>query len=619
MKRAFFFNLFLIVAPFALRAQTMVMIPDTASQGQDFSVTIVGTGTQFGPSTNVSTITVKLERSDTLYDQVYPAYLENDSTINGSLQVSTSMLGSYDLVVRITYGGDTTANIFTQDSAFYVTSASPSISYVNPSSGYDSQTVSVTVTGLNTNFKNGNTPTVYFQQNGTTYFSAQADTINSSTSLSTSVMVASAAPAGYYDVIVKNNVYSYTGVNKFRVLGPMPTVALVPDSGMTSSTFDVSIVGQGTDFVPADGVSSPYSLNINLKKSGITYYHVIADTVFSATLGKAVFTLSDSISPGMYDAEIYGNSYNGEYDLHTTFLVTNHQTTIHTPFHYSAPPADTVTLNLSGHGVNFVYQGNQFVTIVRLVNGTFTVAAQTVSHTTDTSLSAFFSIPADAAIGIYDVQIVEPGTGRTDTGQNEFSVNGVYADTTSYMSPDTGGQGQPIDGCLMGTGLPENIQSMYLKQGASTIPVVPLLTLPPCFPIGFTIPSTASTGLYDLVLLLGGSELGDTAVVKNAFTVQAAASVGASPMFSELVENLHVSPNPAQDLLSISFAMSAPGHTHLWLYDEVGRTVTTLCDRMLGTGTQSFDWPAQDFPNGSYFYELTAGEEMYGGRIVVRH
>src|ERR1019366_5233239 len=111
----------------------------------------------------------------------------------------------------------------------------------------------------------------------------------------------------------------------------------------------------------------------------------------------------------------------------------------------------------------------------------------------------------------------------------------------------------------------------------------------------------------------------DTAVVKNAFTVQAAASVGDVPTLADLVENIHVSPNPAGEKVTISFSMSQPSHVHLWLYDELGRTVATLCDRMLGTGQQSFEWPAQNFPVGSYFYELNTGEEMHGGRVVVKH
>jgi hypothetical protein len=621
MKRTLLFNLLLLVAvPCFLHAQTMVMTPDNGSQGDDFSVTIAGIGTQFGTPQTVSMITVKLERSGILYDQVYPAYLDNDSTISGSLQIPTTMLGSYDLVVTVTHRSDTTVNIFTQDTAFYVTSATPSISYVSPSTAYDSQTVSVGITGLNTHFENGNTPTVYFQQNGTTYFSAQADTVSSNTFLNTSVTVASTAPTGYYDVVVQNNVYSDTGINKFTVLGPKPTVALVPDSGMTSSTFDVSVVGQGTDFVPGGGVSMPVKLNIDLKQNGITYYHDIADTVFSATLGKAIFVLSDSIAPGTYDAEIYGNGSDGlPYDLHTTFLVTSHHTTIHTPHPYSAPPADTVTLKINGHGVNFVSEGNQFIKIVRLVDGDFTIDAQAVKQTSDTSLSAFFSIPAEAAIGIYDLQIVEPGTGRIDTGVREFVVKGSYIDTSCAIAPDSGAQGQQAGGCLSGMDFGSaTIDSMYLRQGATIIPVVVQKRLPPCLPIGIKIPSTATTGSYDFYLVLGGDGLGDTAVVKNAFTVQAPAGVDLQT-FSDLVETVRVFPNPVQDNATISFTMSTPNHVHLWLYDELGRTVATLCDRELGTGAQTFDWASENVPAGSYFYELTAGEEMHGGRIVVRH
>jgi hypothetical protein len=621
MKHALIFSLLLVVAPFVLHAQTMVMTPNSGSQGQDFSVSIVGKGTHFGTPQTVSMLSIRLERSGISYELLYAANVINDTLITAGIDVYNSMSGSYDLVIRITYqGSDTTVNNYIQDTAFNVTSAAPNITYVSPSSAYDSQTVSLWIEGQNTNFENGNSPSIYFIQNETTYFSAPADSINSATSLSTSFTLPANAPMGMYNVVVRNNVYSDTGLNKFRVKGPMPTVAIVPDSGMTSSTFDVSIVGVGTDFVPADGVSYPTSLNINLKKNGITYYHVYADTIFTSTFAKSLFSLSDSIAPGLYDAEIYGNSYVDSYDIYTTFLVTDHHTTIHIPHTYSVRPADTVTLKVSGQGVNFVYNGVPSVTTVKLVKGTVTIPAQSVKMTGDTSLAAFFSIPKDATAGLYDLIIVEPGTGKLDTGFSQFAVRGVYIDTSCTMGPDSGAQGQQLGGCLSKMDFGSaTIDSMYLKQGSSIIPVLEQLRLPPCFPIGVDIPSSAKTGSYDLFIVLGGDAAGDTAVVNNAFTVLAAAGVDDLPMLADPVENIHVSPNPAQDVASISFTMNAQNHARLLIYDALGKTTVTLCDRIISAGTQNFAWSVSDMPAGSYFYELTVGDNKFGGRIVVNH
>jgi len=80
-----------------------------------------------------------------------------------------------------------------------------------------------------------------------------------------------------------------------------------------------------------------------------------------------------------------------------------------------------------------------------------------------------------------------------------------------------------------------------------------------------------------------------------------------------------VMPNPVDDRTTIFFSLRKPSHVRLRLLDALGRTVATLCDRSLNAGPQRFEWLTQDLPAGSYFYELTTGEEIYGGRVIVRH
>src|SRR5580698_1283912 len=116
MKQSILFVLLLIAAPFALRAQTMRVTPDSGYQGQSVPVTIVGIGTKFSSSNNASEVQVLLERSGVPVDGGYYPNIVNDSTITATIPVGSNMLGSYDLVVEIT---DTATHTFTQDSAFH--------------------------------------------------------------------------------------------------------------------------------------------------------------------------------------------------------------------------------------------------------------------------------------------------------------------------------------------------------------------------------------------------------------------------------------------------------------------------------------------------------------------
>jgi hypothetical protein len=361
--------------------------------------------------------------------------------------------------------------------------------------------------------------------NGATVFTAQTIDVISNYTISAIVTIPSNAPAGTYNVIAYNADFSDTGVGKFMVLGVEPIVTLSPDSGAGSTQFDVTIVGQNTDFAPTTGISLPLTMNINLNQAGVSFFTTTADTVFSNVLADAVFTLPDSLPQGIYDVEISGNTYSGSsYDLHTPFLVTPSVTIgIHSP--PVAAAGDTVTLVLTGSGVNFIYNGTQLVKTVRLVDGTAGVyiTAQSVIVINDTTLSAVFALPDTAYIaGNYDIDIVEPGTNRTLIGPNKFSI------------------------------------------------FVP-------------------------------------------------AEVTANTTLLHILDAIHIFPNPANDATSISFTMASPSPVRLLVYDALGRTIATLCDRTLGTGVQNFQWASDNVPDGSYFYEIIAGDDPYGGRIVVQH
>ncbi|HET6400854.1 MAG TPA: T9SS type A sorting domain-containing protein, partial [Candidatus Kapabacteria bacterium] len=327
--------------------------------------------------------------------------------------------------------------------------------------------------------------------------------------------------------------------------------------------------------------------------------------------------------PGTYDAEIHGNTYTGgSYDYYTTFLVNPHP--IITPDNHNLPRADVDTVNLTGSGVNFI-SGSQDVTIVKLIKeDPDTITASKVTVTSDTSLSAFFTIPQDARPGFYDIAITEPGTNRIVTGRGEVFVKGTYQDSGYVTLPSVVTQGQTVTITTA-----SNISAqpycypsdIYLQNGTSKIPgSVVYAAFPDTIIATFQIPATADTGLYSITMMLTcDSECCNFDSIPNAVNIEAPAGVADNnPLLAE-INSLRVSPNPTQDNLTISFILNSPTHLRLRLFDALGRTVATLCDRNLGAGAQHFEWSARALPAGSYFYELTTGEEMHGGSIIVRH
>jgi hypothetical protein len=58
--------------------------------------------------------------------------------------------------------------------------------------------------------------------------------------------------------------------------------------------------------------------------------------------------------------------------------------------------------------------------------------------------------------------------------------------------------------------------------------------------------------------------------------------------------NLNASPNPFCSNASVSFELSAPGHVRIEIFDLAGRTVTSLADSEMSSGTHSVQWSGND-------------------------
>jgi len=71
-------------------------------------------------------------------------------------------------------------------------------------------------------------------------------------------------------------------------------------------------------------------------------------------------------------------------------------------------------------------------------------------------------------------------------------------------------------------------------------------------------------------------------------------------------------PNPFNPATSISFSLAEDRNTSLVVYDALGRTVRTLVNGPLPSGTHTMRWDGRDdtgeaVSSGVYLYRLTAG------------
>ncbi|UCG61030.1 MAG: FG-GAP repeat protein [Candidatus Zixiibacteriota bacterium] len=76
-------------------------------------------------------------------------------------------------------------------------------------------------------------------------------------------------------------------------------------------------------------------------------------------------------------------------------------------------------------------------------------------------------------------------------------------------------------------------------------------------------------------------------------------------------------PNPFNPVTQLRFNLPGAAHVRLEMFDILGRRVSTLVDKFLDAGPQSFTWDAREFASGVYLYRLQAGNEIVKNKVLL--
>ena len=151
------YNVFNVLPDVVQPPQIISVNPSSGDQGEILQVTITGSDVDFGQYSNTYSDFRFSQWSGTnmFYGQPYNAYQTNQGTqLHGYVSISSNQpIGQYDLEVFDL----NTQNWIMMPNAFNVyPSSSPSINSINPSSGDQGQSLSVTISGTNIDYGYGN-------------------------------------------------------------------------------------------------------------------------------------------------------------------------------------------------------------------------------------------------------------------------------------------------------------------------------------------------------------------------------------------------------------------------------------------------------------------------------
>ncbi|HIE06375.1 MAG TPA: T9SS type A sorting domain-containing protein, partial [bacterium (Candidatus Stahlbacteria)] len=81
--------------------------------------------------------------------------------------------------------------------------------------------------------------------------------------------------------------------------------------------------------------------------------------------------------------------------------------------------------------------------------------------------------------------------------------------------------------------------------------------------------------------------------------------------------NLNISPNPLKTQTRISYQLPKKGHTFLALYDQTGRNLMTLVNRVEEAGAHAISLRTKNLANGVYFIRLENGTVKETKQLII--
>ncbi|MEO0081634.1 MAG: hypothetical protein ABIL25_04990, partial [candidate division WOR-3 bacterium] len=367
----------------------------------------------------------------------------------------------------------------------------PTVTGVNPTFGSRLQTLSVDITGTNfvsvtgVSFGTGVTVNSY--------------TVNSPTSITASITIASTAPTGGHDVSVTNGAGTGTLTNGFEVRNPAPTLTGTnPTWGNRLQTLNVTLTGSGY-IQGTTTVSFGADITVN------------SVTVLSQNQLTANITISASAATGLRNVSVTNPAPGGgTATLTNIFEVRN--------------PAPTLTSINPTWGsrlqtLDVQFNGSGYIQGTTAVSFGADVTVNSVTVLSQNQLTANITISASAATGLRNVTVSNPGPGGgAATLVNGFEVRNPEP-TLTQIDPASGARLQTLDVTFTGSGYIDGVSSVAFGTDADITVNSVTVNSPTQLTANITIAQDAALTARDVSVTNSGPG-GGTATLTGAFQVE---------------------------------------------------------------------------------------------------
>ena len=498
--------------------------------------------------------------------------------------------------------------------------SSQSISAIDPDSTTQGDSLTVMITGQNTDFSQvSSTANIWFSRENSIINSIDRARIINDIKIEANFYIPFETSPGIWDVIVQSsshpNLTLENGMTILRSTIPRIT-SITPNKAEQGDTLTVSISGINTNFAQGSGTTGILLLQVS---SSIRSY-LFGD--FNDSLLTAEFDIPLNANLGLWDL-IVQNDTDGSMTLKNAFEIIEPQPRILFIVPDSAFQGQSLTLQITSKFTNFTQERG--ITDLWLGHGAGNIFPSSYFVINDTSLNANFTIPPDARAdpdkfnwSIFIIDDVD-GIVVSTTGFLIYASNNPFI---RYVIPDTARQGDSLTIEISGRNTQFRQPSLSLVMlSRDEIQIYARRYIPlesdTLLSADFEIPSDAPTGLWNLsfehsaygtLTLLDAFDIGPMIVGINSEVFQSL------PAKFELTENY---PNPFNPVTKISYTLPISSEVSLIIYNILGDEVARLVDGFQQAGEYNTTWNASNIASGIYFYRLKAGDFVQTRKMVL--
>ncbi len=401
---------------------TLVSVdPNSGQQGQTLSVTITGQFTDFDQDTTQASFGPGISVGGGAPGEFGPVTVTSDTTVIAEIVIAqTAQEGPRTVSVR------TEDEVASLPNGFTVRAGTPVLTAVNPNTGQQGQTLSVTLTGQFTHFVQGTTQASFgagIAVGGAAAGAFGPVTVTSATSATAQLNIDASAPVGARTVTVSTGAEQPSLADGFTVQAGTPVLTAVnPNTGQQGQTLSVTLTGQFTHFVQG---TTQASFGAGIAVGGGAAGAFGAVTVTSPTSATAQVVIDAASAPGTRTVTVKTGAE--QVSLANAFTVNAAPPVLISVVPNSGQQGQTLSVTITGQFTHFVQGTTQASFGAGIaVGGAAAGAFGPVTVTSPTSATAQLVISAAAAAGSRAVTV--------KTGTEEASLATGFSVTTGLIT-----------------------------------------------------------------------------------------------------------------------------------------------------------------------------------------